>query len=44
MVSKPQEADVILSYEADPRTLHVPYSRIDRMLPGVFAARVVHFG
>ncbi len=44
MVSKPQEADVILSYEADPRTLHVPYSRIDRMQPGVFAARVVHFG
>ena len=44
MVSQPQKADVILSYEADPRTLHVTYTQIDRMQPGVFAARVVHLG
>jgi hypothetical protein len=44
MVSKPAQADVILSYQADPRTLHLPFTQIDRMQPGVFAARVVHFG
>jgi hypothetical protein len=40
LVSRPEEATVILSYDADPRTLPLAYAAVDRLAPGISAARV----
>ena len=44
MVPRPDEADVVLSFETSPQTLHLAYTRIDKLVDGISAARVAHAG
>jgi hypothetical protein len=44
MVDRPADADVVLSFNADPRSLHLKYAQVDRLAPGIYAARVARAG
>ncbi|HUK99001.1 MAG TPA: hypothetical protein VLV46_15215 [Gaiellaceae bacterium] len=42
MVSRPDEADVVLSFKANPRTLGLFYTSVDKLVDGISVARVAH--
>jgi hypothetical protein len=43
-VSRPSEADVVVSFHADPRRLPLRYTRVVRLAPGISVATVAHGG
>jgi hypothetical protein len=44
MVSRPDAANVVLSFKANPRTLGLVYTRVDKLDDGISVARVAHVG
>jgi hypothetical protein len=44
MVARPGEADVVLSFKANPHTLGLVYTRVDTLVDGTSVARVAHVG
>jgi len=42
MVSRPDQADVVLSFKANPRTLGLFYTSVDKLVDGISVARVAH--